>query len=312
MEIDRRRIRRLIDQSRSRERRFDRAVRGQGWLDPVGTSIQKGVGAFYGALGAPGRALKDVMHGTGLLGHSLHAALTDVPVGAWTAGVLADWIFVATGRIPAVAGDFALAVGLAGGILAALAGLTDHHETSGREMRTATLHGLTMTLAITVDLVSLAMRMWTPGMRLMAIVVATLGWTLALVGSYIGGHLTFGLGVTVNHNAFATGPTDYVRVGTRDDFPEGEMRRVDAKGLPVVIVRRKGLLHAMGAVCSHAGGPLDEGQLDGDVVTCPWHRSRFNFADGHVVGGPATFDQPPLIVRERGGVVEVKLTHPLH
>lgn len=312
MEIDSRRIRRLIDRSRSRERTLDRVVRGQGWLEPVGTAIQKGVGAFYGVLGAPGRALKNVMHGTTVLGHSLHAALTDVPVGAWTAGVLADWIFVATGLIPAVAGDFALAVGLAVGILAALTGLTDHHETYGREMRAATLHGLTMTLAIAVDLVSLGMRMWTPGMRLTAIAAATVGWMLALLGSYVGGHLTFGLGVTVNHNAFATGPTDYVRVGTRDDFPEGEMRRVDARGLPVVIVRHNGLLHAMGAVCSHAGGPLDEGKLDGDVVTCPWHQSRFSFADGHVVGGPATFDQPPLIVRERGGVVEVKLMHPLH
>ena len=116
----------------------------------------------------------------------------------------------------------------------------------------------------------------------------------------------------VNHNAFSDGPMDFVRVGTRDDFPEGQMRRVDANGLPVVIVRRDGLLRAMGAVCSHAGGPLDEGKLDGGVVTCPWHYSRFRFADGHVVGGPATFDQPPLMVRERGGIVEVKLVHRLH
>jgi nitrite reductase/ring-hydroxylating ferredoxin subunit len=66
----------------------------------------------------------------------------------------------------------------------------------------------------------------------------------------------------------------------------------------------------MGAVCSHAGGPLNEGRLAEDVVTCPWHYSKFRFADGHVVGGPATFDQPALMTRERGGVVEVKLAHP--
>ncbi len=48
------------------------------------------------------------------------------------------------------------------------------------------------------------------------------------------------------------------------------------------------------------------------MVTCPWHYSKFRFEDGKVVGGPATFDQPPLVVRERGGVVEVKLAHPLH
>jgi len=76
-------------------------------------------------------------------------------------------------------------------------------------------------------------------------------------------------------------------------------------------MRREGLLHAIGAVCSHAGGPLQEGKLEGEVVTCPWHYSRFRFGDGKVVGGPATFDQPPLLVRERGGAVEVKLAHPL-
>jgi nitrite reductase/ring-hydroxylating ferredoxin subunit len=84
-----------------------------------------------------------------------------------------------------------------------------------------------------------------------------------------------------------------------------------ADGLPVVIVRREGLLQAMGAVCAHAGGPLEEGKLEGDVVTCPWHSSRFRFSDGKVVGGPATFDQPSLFVRERGGIVEVKLAHPI-
>jgi nitrite reductase/ring-hydroxylating ferredoxin subunit len=105
-----------------------------------------------------------------------------------------------------------------------------------------------------------------------------------------------------------------VRVGNRADFPEGQMKRVMAGDLPVVIVRREGLLRAMGAVCAHAGGPLEEGKLleNGEVVECPWHYSRFRFDDGHVVGGPATFDQPALIVRERGGVVEVKLAHPIH
>jgi nitrite reductase/ring-hydroxylating ferredoxin subunit len=120
------------------------------------------------------------------------------------------------------------------------------------------------------------------------------------------------LGIAVNHNAFPfEGPSGFVKVGTRNDFPEGQMRRVEANGLPVVILRRNGLLRAIGAVCAHAGGPLEEGKLEGEVVECPWHFSRFRFGDGRVVGGPATFDQPLLEVRERGGTVEVKLAHPL-
>jgi nitrite reductase/ring-hydroxylating ferredoxin subunit/uncharacterized membrane protein len=310
MEIDSRRIRRLLRESRSKERMFDRVMRAQVWLDPVGELIQKGVGGFYDALGAPGKAIKDVLHGTKVLGHPLHPALTDVPIGAWTVGVVADWVFVATGRIPAVAGDLALAVGLAAGILAALSGLTDHHETFDSERRSATLHGLSMVLVLVFDAVSLVMRR-SSDLRVSAIVLSTVAYLLALAAAYVGGHLTFAMGTVVNHNAFFDGPMDFVRVGKRDDFPEGEMKRVEAGGLPVVILRRNGLLNAMGAVCAHAGGPLNEGKLDGEVVTCPWHYSRFRFSDGRVVSGPATFDQPPLIVRERGGIVEVKLAHPL-
>ena len=311
MEIDSRRIRRLTQQSRSKERFLDRVVRSLVWLDPVAEAIQKAVGAFYDVLGRPGQAIKNVMHGTAVLHHPLHPALTDVPVGAWTLGVLADWLFIATGRVPAVVGDLALAVGLAGAILSALTGLTDFHETFGHERRTAVLHGLVMTAVVVVEIVSLAFRLSVPSVRLLAIMLSTLAWLVVLFGAYVGGHLTFGIGSAVNHNAFFAGAADFVRVGSRDDFPEGEMRRVEAAGLPVVILRRQGLLYAMGAVCSHAGGPLNEGKLDGDLLTCPWHYSKFCFTDAHVVGGPATFDQPALVARERGGVVEVKLAYPL-
>jgi len=311
VEIDRRRIRRLIQRSRSRERALDRLIRAQLWLDPVAEAVQTAVGGFYDALGTPGRAIKDVMHGTRVLGHPLHPALTDVPVGAWTLGVLADWLFVVSGRVPPIAGDLALAAGLAGAILAALTGYTDFHETAGHERRTAAVHGLTMTGVIVIEAISLVMRLTSPDLRPIAVVLSTLAWLIVVLGAYVGGHLTFGIGTAVNHNAFYDGPTDYVKVGSRNDFPEGEMRRVEANGLPVVILRREGLLHAIGAVCSHAGGPLHEGKVEEGVVTCPWHSSRFKFEDGKVVGGPATFDQPLLVARERGGVVEVRLAHPI-
>ena len=315
MEIDRRRVERLIRKNQVRERTLDRVVRRQPWLDPIAEAVQKAVGGFYGALGAPGRTLKNALHGTNVLGHPLHPALTDVPIGAWTVGVLADWIFVLTGRLPAAAGDVALAIGVAAALLSAASGLTDYHETNGHERRTAIVHGLTMLSVVFIECVSLALRVWGQAdMHLAAVVLASAGYVLAVAGAYVGGHLTFGIGTTVNHNAFSDGPGDFVRVGSREDFPEGVMKRVDAGGLPVVVLRRNGLLRAMGAVCSHAGGPLDEGKLleGGEVVECPWHYSRFRFDDARVVCGPATFDQPPMIVRERGGIVEVKLAHPLH
>lgn len=287
-------------------------MRSLAWLDPAAEVTQKAVGGFYEALGRPGQALKNVMHGTAVLRHPLHPVLTDIPLGAWTLGVLADWLFVATGRVPAIAGDLALSVGLAGAILAALTGATDFHETAGNERRTAMAHGIVMVFVVLIETASLALRLGAPSTRLLAILLSSVAWLVVLLGAYLGGHLTFGIGSAVNHNAFFEGPAQFVRVGSRDDFPEGEMRRVAAAGMPVLIVRRMGLLHAIAAVCSHAGGPLDEGKLDGETVTCPWHHSQFRFGDGHVVGGPATFDQPALVVRERGGVVEVRLAHPTH
>jgi nitrite reductase/ring-hydroxylating ferredoxin subunit/uncharacterized membrane protein len=275
--------------------------------------VQGWIGGAYGALGRPGRTLKNALHGTTVLGHPLHPAITDVPLGAWTVGVIADWLAIITHRVPQSVGDIALAIGLAAALLAALAGYTDFHETYGHERRNALLHGLTMTATVVIFAVSLGLRWWgSENVHLGAVILASIAYLLAMAGSYVGGHLTFGLGTMVNRNAFADGPAEFVPVGEPSEFPEGQMRRVEAGGLPVLITRVNGQVCAIGAVCSHAGGPLNEGKLDGDVVTCPWHGSRFNVCSGDVKGGPATFSQPPLIAREQNGRVEVKLAHPLH
>jgi Ferredoxin subunits of nitrite reductase and ring-hydroxylating dioxygenases len=82
--------------------------------------------------------------------------------------------------------------------------------------------------------------------------------------------------------------------------------------MAVLMVRRNGTLHAIGNTCSHAGGPLNEGKLEGDVIECPWHGSKFCVRDGNVKSGPATFPQPLFDVRESGGTVEVSLLTPRH
>ena len=67
-----------------------------------------------------------------------------------------------------------------------------------------------------------------------------------------------------------------------------------------------GEVHALAHTCSHQGGPLSEGKLEGDVVQCPWHGSRFSIKDGSVVDGPATFPQPCFETRVRDGKIEVR------
>lgn len=291
----------------------DRIIRRQTWLEKVGDALQGAVGAVYRVLGRPGQALKNVLHGTVLLGHPLHPAVSDLPIGAWAAGVVADFVAHFTTALPTQAGDVALAVGLAGALLAAVSGLTDYHETFGHERRVATVHGLTMVAVVTLEAASLGLRWWASrSLHPLAVALSTVGFAGVVAGGYLGGHLVFGIGTMVNRNAFAAGPEEYVPVGFATDFGEGELHRVQAADMPVLVVRRAGALHAIAATCSHAGGPLDEGTLDGDRVTCPWHGSVFSVQSGRCMRGPATFDQPAFDIREREGRVEVKLATPAH
>ena len=292
---------------------IDRWIRRQGWMDGLAEFEQKAIGGSYRAMGRPGRLLKDLMHGTKLLGHPLHPAVTDIPIGAWAVAVVTDFVAHYTDRLPPAAGDLALAVGLVASLLAVLTGYTDFGDTFGHERRVALTHSLTMGVVITLEAVSLALRWWAgPSSHPLAVGLSTGGFALLLFGAYVGGHLVFGIGTMVNRNAFAEPPDDFVAVGAPGDFPDDALIRVSAAGMPVLVVRRGGVLHAIAATCSHAGGPLDEGELNGDVVTCPWHGSRFCITDGRVVGGPATFAAPQFIVREVDGTVEVKAAIAAH
>ena len=92
------------------------------------------------------------------------------------------------------------------------------------------------------------------------------------------------------------------------DLPDDEPTRAQANGEDVVLVRRGETIYALGHSCSHLGGPLSEGKLEGDTIVCPWHGSSFTLKDGHVVRGPAAYNQPCYAVRVRNGLVEVQLS----
>ena len=292
---------------------IDRLIRSQNWMDQLADFIQKIIGGAYKQLGAPGRALKNLLHGTTLFGHPLHPAATDLPIGAWTVGVVLDYLAVYGHAVPIAAGNVAILVGVLAAVLATASGYTDFHETVGHERRVALTHGLTMTVVVALETVSLVLG-WVGavGLRPLAIGLSTAGLFIAYVGGYLGGHVVYSMGTVVNHNAFFNGPEDFVVAGPSDAFPEGTLRRVMVEDMPVLLVRRRGQLCAIGAVCSHAGGPLDEGTLENGLVTCPWHGSVFDVCSGAVRGGPATFAEPRFDVREADRRVEVKPAVPLH
>ncbi len=147
---------------------------------------------------------------------------------------------------PGESGDFCVFIGLLGALAAVLTGYTDFHETFGYERRVATAHGLINTTVTVLYLASWLMRwLGASGIHTTAIVVSIVGYVLVLGGAYLGGDLIFAIGTMVNRNAFAEGPEkEYVEVGQPSDFEEGRMRKVEAGGMPVLVVRYGGRLCA--------------------------------------------------------------------
>lgn len=96
-----------------------------------------------------------------------------------------------------------------------------------------------------------------------------------------------------------------VRVASVNDVKESASLCVSANGKALALFRVDGNVYAVDNACPHAGGPLCEGPVKGDVVTCPWHGSQFNVKTGKVMQGPAQVDVASYPVEIRGEDVYV-------
>ncbi len=101
--------------------------------------------------------------------------------------------------------------------------------------------------------------------------------------------------------------TSIQRVCALSEISPGTMKRVTVQGRDALLVNVGGELSAIGADCPHAGGPLDEGELEGEVVECPWHGSQFSVKTGELVRGPAIdpVNKYEVIVRGEDVLVNV-------
>jgi nitrite reductase/ring-hydroxylating ferredoxin subunit len=233
------------------------------------------------------------------LGNPLHPALTDVPLGAWTAAAALD-------VVDSRAADAALAVGVLGAVPAALTGLNDWSYLKGEPKRVGTAHALLNSASLLLNVGSLVARR--RGSRSLGRVLSGLAYCGTLVAAHLGGELSFGLGVRVNRTAWEEPRDRYLAVLDEADLDGGRLCRADLEGEAVVVARSEetGEVCAIAATCSHLGGPLDEGEREGDTVVCPWHGSRFDLCTGEVEGGPAVFPQPRFEARVRAGKVELR------
>jgi nitrite reductase/ring-hydroxylating ferredoxin subunit len=87
---------------------------------------------------------------------------------------------------------------------------------------------------------------------------------------------------------------------------EGKLTRVDAFGIPAVLLKLSETVFAISATCTDLAGSLDEGSVEEEMVQCPWHGSRFCLRDGSVVNGPAAYAAPTFAIRRRDGKIELR------
>lgn len=80
---------------------------------------------------------------------------------------------------------------------------------------------------------------------------------------------------------------EFVKVAETKDIASGAGILVEVDGERIALFNVNGTFYAIGDTCTHAGGPLSEGDLDGDMVTCPWHGAQFDVKTGEAVGPPA-------------------------
>ena len=267
------------------------------WLDGVAATMEKGFAPLLDQ-DAP-RGPRDFLYGT-WLGHSLHAAVIPVPVGAWSATMVFDLLGEER------AADLTLALGLVGAVAAAATGAAQWQDTTNQEepRRLGALHALLNTAATGLMAGSWIMRR--QGRRKLGIGLSTVGVGVNLASAWLGGELAYELGIGVNHAAFEQPPSEWTDVGALDDLADGSPRRVEVNGAAVLLLRQGERIRAIGATCPHFGGPLDEGSIDGDRVTCPWHGSVFSLDDGALIHGPSMYPVAAYEARVRDGRIAIR------
>jgi nitrite reductase/ring-hydroxylating ferredoxin subunit/uncharacterized membrane protein len=281
------------------------AIEKQEWLQPIQEKGEELVKNAYEAAGPVGQTVKNALHGV-WLGHPLHSAITDVPVGSWTAALVLDYMESRGHEQYAAGADAAVAVGLAGAVGAALSGITDWSDTHGKPQRVGALHGLMNSVAALLYAGSYIARK--ADKRGLGRNLGYLGYALVLGSAYLGGELSYSQRIGVDHAADADKefPQEYTAVCQESELEEGKPQKVVWQETDLFLLKRGSEIYAMGDKCAHLGGPLSEGKVEGDIVQCPWHGSQFCLKDGSVVNGPATNNQPVLDVTVEGGQVLVK------
>jgi len=101
--------------------------------------------------------------------------------------------------------------------------------------------------------------------------------------------------------------TRFVKVATTDELEDEQAKLVEVEGQRMALLRVEGTFYALSDTCTHRGGPLSEGTVEGAEVTCAWHGAKFDIRTGAVLGAPARQGVTSYPVRVTGANVEIEV-----
>ncbi|MFI2708884.1 Rieske 2Fe-2S domain-containing protein [Micromonospora sp. NPDC018662] len=269
-------------------------------LDRVSDRVQRVV---QGTLRS--QRVRDALHGV-WLGHPLHPAMVQVPVGAWISAAVVDLLPGQRRAATALVG-----LGTVSALPAAVAGWNDWATLSRDQRRVGLVHAGANIVGLTLYAGSLAARL--NGRHGLGRALAYLGLSAAGGGAYLGGHLAYKQGAQVSQSVSELHliGDGWHPVGDLSSLPQRELVTREIDDVSVILYRHGDDVTVMLERCPHQSGPLGEGevqQIDGHAcVVCPWHGSAFRLNGGEVVHGPAANDQVVLPTRVVSGRVEARL-----
>jgi 3-phenylpropionate/trans-cinnamate dioxygenase ferredoxin subunit len=107
---------------------------------------------------------------------------------------------------------------------------------------------------------------------------------------------------------------EYMNVGKADEIEDGGIKAYRVQEKDVIIVKHKGQYFALGRYCTHMGADLSKGALEGKIIICPRHGSRFDITTGEAISGPKigilklkTKGEPSYPVKVENGTIKIKL-----
>ncbi len=100
--------------------------------------------------------------------------------------------------------------------------------------------------------------------------------------------------------------SDWVDVAKADELKPGEYRIVDIDDTEIAVINCEGQYYAIADVCTHDGGELTGGDIDGCEIECPRHGARFNIKTGEALTPPAYEPVETFPVRIAAGMVQVR------